>query len=129
MMNGALIWLAVGAGGALGAMARHGVSRLALKTFGPNFPWGTFIANVAGSFLMGVLIVWLTTREPVSANLRAFLSVGILGAFTTFSTFSLDTIMLFREKAYMAASGYMLGSVALSLAGLLLGLTIAKAVL
>jgi len=128
-MNGASIWLAVGAGGAIGAMARHGISRIALKTFGPNFPWGTFIANIAGSFLMGVLIVWLTTREPVSPSLRAFLSVGILGAFTTFSTFSLDTIMLFRDKAYLAGSGYLLGSVVLSLAGLLLGLTLAKAAL
>jgi len=128
-MNGASIWLAVGAGGAIGAMARHGISRIALKTFGPNFPWGTFIANIAGSFLMGFLIVWLTTREPVSPSLRAFLSVGILGAFTTFSTFSLDTIMLFRDKAYLAGSGYLLGSVVLSLAGLLLGLTLAKAAL
>ena len=128
-MNGPFIWLAVGAGGAIGAMARYGVSRLALKTFGPNFPWGTAIANVSGSFLMGFLIVWLTMREPIAPALRAFLAVGVLGAFTTFSTFSLDTVMLFRDKAYMAASGYLIGSVALSIAGLLLGLVIAKAVL
>jgi len=128
-MNGTSVWLAVGAGGAIGAMARHGVSRLALKAFGPNFPWGTFMVNVIGSFLMGMLIVWLTTREPVSHNLRAFLSVGILGAFTTFSTFSLDTVILFREKAYIAAGGYLVGSVMLSVMGLLLGLTLAKAIL
>lgn len=128
-MNGPFIWLAVGAGGAFGAMARYGVSRLALKAFGPNFPWGTMIANVSGSFLMGFLIVWLTMREPVTPALRAFLSIGVLGAFTTFSTFSLDAAMLFRDKVYLAASGYLIGSVVLSIAGLLLGLVIAKAVL
>ncbi|MEL7489518.1 MAG: fluoride efflux transporter CrcB [Pseudomonadota bacterium] len=128
-MNSPSIWLAVGAGGALGAMARHGVSQLALRAFGPYFPWGTFIANVTGAFLMGVLIVWLSMREPASPEVRAFLSVGMLGAFTTFSTFSLDAVMLFRDKAYLAGGGYLLGSVALSIAGLLLGFAIARAVL
>ena len=128
-MNGFSIWLAVGAGGAIGAMARHGASRLALKAFGPGFPWGTFAVNVVGSFLMGALIVWLATREPVSAQLRAFLSVGVLGAFTTFSTFSLDAVTLIREKAFVAAGLYITGSVALSVLGLLAGLYAARALL
>lgn len=105
-MNGGVwpgVWIAVAAGGAIGAMARHGVSRLSLHWLGPNFPWGTLTANVAGSFAMGLIIVWLSTREPASPALRAFLTVGLLGAFTTFSTFSLDVVALYRDRTLMIA--------------------------
>lgn len=123
------VWLAVASGGAVGALARHGAGRLALHWFGPGFPWGTFFVNVFGSFLMGALIVWLSLREPVSPALRAFLSVGLLGAFTTFSTFSLDAVTLIREKAALEAGVYVAGSVGLAVAGLLAGMALARAVL
>lgn len=120
------IWIAVAAGGALGAVARHGVSRLALQWLGPNFPWGTMTANVIGSFAMGVLIVWLSAREPASPALRAFLTVGLLGAFTTFSTFSLDVVTLYRDRTLIIAGAYLLASVLLSVSGLLAGLALGR---
>lgn len=124
-MNGS-VWLAVAAGGAFGAMARHGVSKIALHFLGPNFPWGTLAANVAGSFAMGLLIVWLSAREPSSTALRAFLTVGLLGAFTTFSTFSLDVVTLYRDRTVMIAAAYLLASVILSVSGLVAGLALGR---
>lgn len=121
------IWLAIGAGGALGAMLRHAVSGAALRLFGPNFPWGTATVNVAGSFAMGLLIAWLAGREPNPAALRAFLAVGLLGGFTTFSTFALDLVTLWREKAITGAALYLAGSVILSVGGLLAGLVAGRA--
>ncbi len=126
-MNSPLIWLAVAGGGALGAVMRYGVARLAAAFFGTSFPWGTFLVNVAGSFLMGVVIVWLAAREPMAPLLRSFLTVGVLGAFTTFSTFSLDAVSLFEDKAYLAAGLYVAGSVVFSIIGLALGLSIMRA--
>ena len=120
------IWMAVAAGGALGAMARHGVSRMALHLMGPNFPWGTLAANIAGSFAMGLIIVWLSAREPASPALRAFLTVGLLGAFTTFSTFSLDVVTLYRDRTLMIAGAYLGASVILSVCGLLMGLALGR---
>jgi len=128
-MASGIIWLAVGAGGAIGAMARHGVSRAALHLMGPNFPWGTLAANISGSFAMGLLIVWLSRHEPQSAAMRAFLTVGLLGAFTTFSTFSLDVVTLYRDRTMMIAGAYLLASVILSVAGLLGGLGFGRQVL
>lgn len=122
------IWLAVAAGGALGAMMRHAVNGAALRFFGPSFPWGTAIANVAGSFAMGLLIAWLAGREPHPAALRAFLAVGLLGAFTTFSTFALDVVTLYREKAIAGAAIYLAGSVILSVCGLMAGLLAGRAI-
>ena len=122
------IWIAVAGGGAVGAMLRHSVSHVALRTLGPNFPWGTLSANIVGSFLMGLLIVWLAHREPNPATLRAFLAVGVLGAFTTFSTFALDVVMLYREKAISAAAAYLAASVILSVSGLIIGLAAGRAI-
>ncbi len=120
------VWLAIGAGGALGAMARHGVSRLCLYLLGPNFPWGTLTVNAAGSFVMGLVIVWLSRHEPQSAAMRAFLTVGVLGAFTTFSTFSLDAVALYRDRTAMIAASYLLASVLLSVGGLVAGLALGR---
>ena len=111
------IWLAVAAGGAIGAMARHAVSRSAMHLLGPNFPWGTLTVNIAGSFAMGLIIVWLSQREPASPALRAFLTVGLLGAFTTFSTFSLDVVTLYKDRTMMIAASYLIASFILSVGG------------
>ena len=119
-------WIAVGAGGALGAMARHGVSRLALHWFGPQFPWGTLAANVAGSFAMGALVVWLARAEAVAPALRAFLTVGLLGAFTTFSTFALDAVALYKDRTLIIAAAYVAASVALSIGGLVAGMAVMR---
>lgn len=123
------IWLAVAGGGALGAMARHGVSQLSLRWLGPNFPWGTLTANILGSFLLGLLVAWLAMREPNPPALRAFLAVGLLGAFTTFSTFALDVVLLYREKAIGLAAAYLVASIVLSVGGLLVGLLMGRTLL
>ena len=114
--------LSIAAGGALGALARHFVNRAALAWFGPGFPWGTLVVNVAGSLAMGLLIGWLARHDGISAEWRAFLTVGFLGALTTFSTFSLDAVALFERGQILTAGLYVVGSVVLSLGGLAAGL-------
>ena len=89
-MSSPQLWLAVGVGGAIGAMARHAVGAASLRLLGPNFPWGTLTVNVAGSLAMGLFIAWLVAREPHTSVMRAFVATGVLGGFTTFSTFALD---------------------------------------
>ena len=123
----ASIWLAIGAGGALGAMARHGVSRVALHLLGPNFPWGTLTVNAVGSFAMGALIVWLARHEPQTTAIRAFLTVGLLGAFTTFSTFALDAMTLAKDRTLTIAGLYVAASVVLSIGGLIVGMIAMRA--
>ena len=123
------VWIAVAGGGAVGALARYGVSRVSLHLLGPNFPWGTLFANVTGSFAMGLVIVWLARHEPQSAALRAFLTVGLLGAFTTFSTFSLDVVSLYRDRTILIAGAYLGASVLLAISGLLAGMVAGRSLL
>ncbi|MEO1013695.1 MAG: CrcB family protein [Pseudomonadota bacterium] len=111
--------VAVAAGGAVGALARYGVARAA-TSLGATWPAGTFIANVSGSFLMGVLVGSLLSR-PEANFARAFLAVGFLGAFTTFSTFSLDVVNLIRDRSMMAGGVYALGSLIAGVLALIAG--------
>lgn len=118
--------LAVGAGGFLGAVARHLlVSRIG-QVLGPNgiagLPVGILAVNILGSLLMGMLVSALALAWSPPAALRALLSVGVLGAFTTFSTFSLEAVTLIERGAWSQAAVYVLGSVLLSVLGLLTGL-------
>ena len=122
-----VIWVAFG--GAIGAAARYLVNAQALRMFGADYPWGTFIVNVAGSFLMGVLISVFALRLEVSQDVRAFLATGVLGGFTTFSAFSLDFAFLVERKAMAAAGLYVIGSVGLSICALFAGLWAVRAVL
>ncbi len=105
----------IAAGGALGAIARYGVSVGTGQIFGLSFPWGTLIVNILGSFLMGVLIVKFSQMDGVSQHLKLFLITGFLGAFTTFSAFSLDFITLWERGDILQALGYVLASVILSI--------------
>ena len=114
-------FLLVCAGGAIGAGGRYLVNTLALRWFGSAFPWGTLTVNVAGSFAMGLLAVWLLTRADVPAGLRVFLLTGVLGGFTTFSAYSLDVAVLAERGDFALAGLYAAGSVVLSIAALLLG--------
>ena len=114
----------VAAGGALGASARYLTWVGATRLFGRGFPWGTLIVNVVGSFLMGVLIVMLAERDAM--RFAPFLTVGLLGGFTTFSAFSLDAVTLVERGQVGAAAGYVGASVAVSITALMLGLWIAR---
>lgn len=118
--------LYVALGGAVGASARHLLGGAVMRAAGPGFPYGTMIANVLGSFLMGVLVAWLAARASGDSALRLFLGVGLLGGFTTFSAFSLEAIMLLEKKAYAPFMAYVSGSVVLSLLALMLGLMMAR---
>lgn len=125
-MTSATTWFAVGLGGALGAMARHGVSLAALRALGPNYPWGTLSVNVAGGFAMGLFIAWLSAREPQPMLLRSFVAVGLLGGFTTFSAFALEAVTLWRDRSVSVAALYVGASVALSIGALLAGMAAGK---
>ena len=117
----AYVWVALG--GALGSMGRYGCSALAARWLGAGFPWGTLLVNVAGSFAIGVLAALVTAdgRPALGADARAFVMVGLLGGFTTFSSFSLETLNLARSGAVGAASANAALSLALCLAGVWLG--------
>lgn len=118
--------LLVAAGGALGASARHFVSQASLRAFGTGWPHGTFIANVAGALLMGLLAGWLAFRIQGGANLRLFLGVGLLGGFTTFSAYSLETAMMVERKQLLTAGAYAFGSVLACVTAVFFGLMIAR---
>jgi CrcB protein len=113
-----IVFLGAGAGGAL----RHGVNVGAARLFGYGFPLGTLIVNVTGSFAMGLLAGYFAYRTGVSQHMRLFLTTGVLGGFTTFSAFSLDTALLVERHAYGQAAANVVGSVLLSLLGVFAGL-------
>jgi len=116
-------FLLVALGGAIGASGRHLLSTVTLKHFGPGFPVGTLAANIIGSALMGVLVGWLAFKgAEASQSIRLFLGVGLLGGFTTFSAFSLESFLMLEKKTYGAFLGYIRASVFISLAALALGL-------
>lgn len=113
-------WL-VCAGGAIGAGARYLVNVATLNWIGPGFPWGTFAVNVVGSLLMGFLAGWLILRGGLSEASRLFVMTGVLGGFTTFSAYALDTFYLVERGAYGLALAYALASVALSIGAVFAG--------
>ena len=114
----------VALGGAIGASLRYLVNVASLRAFGSGFPFGTLIVNIAGSFLMGVLVVILA--EKGGLRFAPFLMTGILGGFTTFSAFSLDTITLWQRGESWLSLGYVGASVLFSLAALMAGLQFAR---
>lgn len=123
------VLLFVALGGAIGAVARYGVSVGVGRWLGTGFPWGTFIVNVAGSFILGALIELMALRLSLSQEWRALLTVGVMGAFTTFSTFSMDSVVLVERKEHALAILYVAGSVVLALAAFFAGLRGARLVL
>lgn len=104
-------WLSIALGGALGAMGRYWVSSYLLPVSAFKFPYATFSVNVLGSFLMGVLYVLIVERTGLPDQARHLLMVGFLGAFTTFSTFSLDAISLWQNGAQLMAFTYVISTV------------------
>ena len=123
------LYLAVGAGGALGSIARYIFVAQAARLFGAGFPWGTMAVNILGSLVMGLVAGLFSVRGPVPVEWQAFFTFGLLGGFTTFSAFSLDVWTLFERGDTAHAAAYMLGSVGLSIAGLVMGLSFARRLL
>ena len=111
-----MIWLWIAAGGAAGAMARYWLAGAVMRWAGQPFPYGTLTVNLLGSFAIGVAWVWLVQQQWGSEQHKQVLMIGFLGAFTTFSTFSLESIALLQQERWLAFGGY----VGLSVAGCLL---------
>lgn len=112
----------------MGASLRHLFGLAAMRAFGTGFPVGTLGVNIAGSFLMGVLIAWLAFKsETGGQGLRLFLATGVLGGFTTFSAFSLETVLLWERGAAGLAATYVLASVIFSVLALTAGLALMRA--
>jgi len=120
--------LAVALGGALGAVARYLASGWLQDWSRSFFPWGTMGVNVAGSLLLGFALVWLQ-GTVASAEVRALITIGFLGSFTTFSTFSYETVAMLRDGEWWRAGGYAAGSLALGLVAVAAGAAIASGVL
>jgi CrcB protein len=118
--------LGVAAAGAVGALARWGLAAWVGARF-PGFPWGTLVINVSGSFALGLLFVLLTERTGTSPAVRVALTTGLMGAYTTFSTFSLETFRLFEDGAVGLAGLNVLGNVSLGLVGVALGIGLGRA--
>ncbi|MGH1377435.1 MAG: fluoride efflux transporter CrcB [Alphaproteobacteria bacterium] len=118
----------VSVGGALGAVARYGVNVATVHLIGTGFPWSTLIVNILGSFLMGLMIAKFSQMNAVSHELRMFCMTGFLGAFTTFSTFSLDFVTMWERGEMLQAMIYMLASVVFSVLALFLALWIMRGI-
>ncbi|WP_421694640.1 fluoride efflux transporter CrcB [Aestuariivirga sp.] len=119
-----VLWVAIGGG--IGAAARYGVNVWAGRIFGGVFPWHTLIVNVLGCFIMGLLTGLMAMKLNLGQEMRAFLTTGILGGFTTFSAFSLDFVFLVERKATLAAGAYLAASVLFSLIAVFAGLNLIR---
>jgi fluoride exporter len=119
-------YLLVFIGGGLGSTLRYLVNIICPKLFGPAFPYHTFIINISGSTVMGLIAGYLAFKGDAVASWRLFLMTGILGGYTTFSAFSLDTAVLYERGELGLALFYVLGSVVLSIAGLFAGLALMR---
>jgi CrcB protein len=118
--------MAVAIGGAIGSVARYLVGIGSSKLFG-TFPWGTLIINVTGSFLIGVLVGLFALKWDLPQAWRIFLTVGICGSYTTFSSFSLDAFYLMERGQTISAGAYMIGSVILSIGALVAAMLLIRA--
>jgi CrcB protein len=119
---------AVAVGGALGASGRYVFNIQMMRLLGTGFPWGTFGVNIIGSFLMGVFVESFALRLNLSAEMRSFLTTGVLGGFTTFSTFSLDAGNMIERSDFTLAGLYITSSVIGSIMALFLGLYVVRTV-
>ncbi|MGE0659101.1 MAG: fluoride efflux transporter CrcB [Reyranellaceae bacterium] len=121
--------VAIALGGALGSVGRFLVAGWFGRQFGATFSWGTLAVNILGGLAMGLLVELMAQTWSVSPPIRAFLTVGVLGGFTTFSAFSLETVLLLERGDLLAAFGYIVSSVVLSVGAVWAGLRLMRLVL
>jgi CrcB protein len=121
-MNYVLVFI----GGGLGSTLRHTINIVCARALGTAFPYHTFIINITGSIVMGLIAGYLAFKGEASQPWRLFLMTGILGGYTTFSAFSLDAALLYERGAIGLAALYVVGSVVLSIAGLFAGLALVR---
>jgi CrcB protein len=119
-------YLWIGLGGFLGANARYLIQQWAAQWWGADFPYGTMLANVSGSFIIAFFLTLATGRLAISPELRLFVAVGFLGGFTTFSSFSMETFRLVEQSGWGAAGLNFVGNTVLGLTGVLLGVFLAR---
>ena len=125
-MKPLLALLAVGAGGAIGSMLRYAVTLVMVERLGPGFPWHTAAINIAGSFCIGAAAAYAQSSAGFSPIAGTFVTVGVLGGFTTFSTFSYDTVTLVNDGAVGLALAYCLGSVVAGVAAAIAGMALVR---
>ena len=118
--------VAIGVAGALGALARYGLEGFVSRRTSGAFPWGTFVVNVSGAFALGLVITLALERWALAAWFRSALTIGFLGAYTTFSTLSFETYRLAEDRALGLAAANMLGSCAAGLAAVYLGIVLGR---
>jgi CrcB protein len=119
---------AVGVGGGIGALIRYYVASWIQPAWWPGFPFGIFIVNITGGLVMGLLTALMALKLNVSPEMRAFLTTGILGGYTTFSTFSLDSALLIERGAWGQAALYVIGSAVLSILAIFVGFWAVRAI-
>ena len=124
-----MIWWYVAVGSAVGGVARFGLAAFIQQRVGPNFPAGTLLINISGSFLLGLIFRFALGTDVISLEVRTLLTTGFCGGYTTFSTFSYDTMVLLEEGQSARATTYVVLSVVLSLAATWLGVIAARALL
>jgi CrcB protein len=120
--------IGVGLAGALGALSRYGLEGLVSGRFPGSFPLGTFVVNITGSFVLGLLFVILTERTAVDPAIRTSLTIGFVGAYTTFSTFSFETVRLLEDGAFATAALNVMATIALGLVAVWAGMAVGRAV-
>jgi CrcB protein len=121
------VLLPIALGGGIGALGRHLVASAISGLFGSSFPWGIFVVNILGGFLMGVVVELGALKLSYSLETRAFLTTGLLGGFTTFSAFSLDATLLIERGDWAGAFCYVAGSALLSILALFFALWLVRA--
>lgn len=119
-------YLIVFIGGGIGSAMRHGVNIAVTNMLGAAFPYGILLINVSGSFAMGLVAAYFAFKGDASQDWRLFLTTGILGGYTTFSAFSLDTALLYERGEIGMAALYVIASVAVSIGGLFAGLALVR---
>lgn len=123
-----LQYLLIGLGGFLGANTRYLLQQWAANQWGADFPYGTLLINISGSFVIGLFLTLATGRLALSPEYRLFVAVGFLGGYTTFSSFSYETLRLLEQGLWWPAAWYFLGNTGLGMIGVFLGVVLARLV-